>query len=180
MQSLQFSINNKINKENNPWSRWANTYILTAIIVPANTSNPLSLCTLNFRWDWWTEGVGPSSAPTVNEQDASNLHVSSPLVWHQKGDIILAETVLSLQHDPGITWMKESSRKSAKFNSQTGQVDFLIRSLFYAVFTQQNAPSRLRSHPGCPSNTSATSKHSCKTQEHFPFHLLRTQHKECP
>lgn len=153
-----------------------------AIIVPSNTPNPLSLCTRNSRWDWWTERVRPSSVPTVNERGATgaNLCVSSPLVWHQKHGTILAETVPALQQDPGILLeRKESSRKSAKFNSQTGQVDFLIRSLFYAIFTLQNAPSRLRSHTGC-SDTSATSKHSCKTQKHFPFSFLRTQHKECP
>lgn len=157
-------------------------YILTAILVLSNTSNPLSQYTQNFRWDWWTEGVRPSSAPTVNGQGAAgaNLCVSSPLVWHQKHGIILAETVPALQQDPGITWRKESFRKCTKFNSQTGQVDFLIRSLFSAIFTLQNALSRLRSHLGCSSNTSATSKHSCTALKYFPFHFVRTQHKECP
>lgn len=111
----------------------ANIYILIAILAPSNTSNLLSPCTQNSRWDWWTEGVRPTSAPTVNGQGAAgaNLCVSSPLVWHQKHGIILAETLPALQQDPGILLeSKESSRKSAKFNSQTGQVDFLIRSLF--------------------------------------------------
>lgn len=47
----------------------------------------------------------PSSAFPVNGQGAAgaNLCVSSPLVWHQNHGIILAETVPSPQHDPGIT-----------------------------------------------------------------------------
>lgn len=145
-------------------------------LQPHWLSFPCALRTLTAR-DGWAVGFSQSPTPTVNGQDpvGANAFVSqvllsaqSPGFWHWRRGIILAETLPFLQQNPE---GEESSRKSTKFNSQTGQADFL--HLLYNML-----PTRLKSRPSCSPNILATPQYACKIHKHFSISLtVRTWYK---
>ena len=110
-------------------------YWRPSLFVPSTTSTPFSLGTRNFSWDCWAVGFSQSSTPTVNGQSPTGAKLFVSQVFLSAQSLLfdtrnVAETAPSLQQNQGMTSEKERSRKSTNFNSQTGQVDFLIRSFF--------------------------------------------------